>query len=96
MEVHLSPETEIRLNELAVVTGRAKDELVEDAMTGYFAELAEVQQMLERRYDEAESGKATMIDGEESFAILRRNLTSGVAFAGERVCSSFGSACRSC
>ncbi len=72
MEVHLSAETESRLNELAVVTGRAKDDLVEDAMSGYFNELAEVQQMLNRRYDEMESGKATMIDGEESLAILRR------------------------
>ena len=72
MELHLSAETESRLNKLAVVTGRAKDELVEDAMSGYFDELAEIQKMLDRRYDEMESGAATMIDGEESLAILRR------------------------
>ena len=72
MELHLSAETESRLNELAVATGREKDDLVEDAMVGYFEEMAEIQQMLDRRYDEMESGRATMIDGEESLAILRR------------------------
>jgi len=39
MELHLKPETESRLQELAATTGRAPDELVEDAMTGYLAEL---------------------------------------------------------
>lgn len=33
-----------------------------------------MQQMLDRRYDEMESGKAVMIDGEESLTILRRML----------------------
>jgi predicted DNA-binding protein len=34
MEVHLKPETESRLNELASQSGRPTDELVEDAMAG--------------------------------------------------------------
>ena len=74
MELHLSPETESRLDQLAMRTGRAKEELVEDAMAGYFEDLAEIQQMLDRRYDEMESGRAVMIDGEESLAILRRKI----------------------
>lgn len=57
-----------------MTTGRPKDELVEDAVAGYFEDLAEMQQMLDRRYDEMESGKAVMIDGEESLTILRRML----------------------
>jgi len=37
MAVHLKPETEARLQELAAATGRAPEELVEDAMSGYLA-----------------------------------------------------------
>ena len=42
MVVLLKPETESKLKELAATTGRQPDELVEDAMVGYLAELAEV------------------------------------------------------
>ena len=42
MVVHLKPETESRLRELSATTGRAPDELVEDAMSGYLTELGEV------------------------------------------------------
>ena len=42
MEVHLTPETESRLNELASQSGRPTDDLVEDAMAGYLAEVAEM------------------------------------------------------
>jgi len=35
MEVHLKPETESRLAELAAKSGRATDDLLEDAMAGY-------------------------------------------------------------
>jgi len=45
MEVHLKPETESRLNELASKSGRATDDLVEDAMAGYLAEVIEVRGM---------------------------------------------------
>ena len=44
MEVHLTPELEAKLEKLAVESGRGKDELVQDAVTGYFAELAEIAQ----------------------------------------------------
>jgi len=46
MEVNLRPETESRLQELAQKTGRARAELVEDAMAGYLKELGDVRQML--------------------------------------------------
>ncbi len=45
MVVRLKPETESRLQELAATTGREPDELVEDAMVGYLAELAQVREM---------------------------------------------------
>lgn len=72
MEVHFTAETESRLQDLAEKTGRPPDELVEDAMAGYLAEVAEVRSMIDRRYDEAKSGRAELLDGEEAFARLRR------------------------
>src|SRR5216683_2084108 len=71
MVVHLKPETESRLQELAATTGRAPDELVEDAMTGYLAELSQVRGTLDSRYDEVKSGRLRPIDGENAFAQLR-------------------------
>jgi predicted DNA-binding protein len=72
MEVRLRPETESRLHELAAETGRPENELVEDAMAGYLAELAQVRQMLDVRYDGVKTGGVKPLDGEESFARLRR------------------------
>jgi predicted DNA-binding protein len=71
MVVHLKPETESRLQELSATTGRAPEELVEDAMAGYFAELSQVREALDSRYDEIKSGKVKPIDGEEAFRRLR-------------------------
>jgi len=72
MVVRLKPETESRLQELAATTGRAPDELVEEAMAGYLAELAQARKMLDGRYDEITSGKVEPIEGEEAFNRLRR------------------------
>lgn len=72
MEVHLTPELEAKLNEMATKTGRATDELVQDAMAGYLQELAEVRGMLDRRYDEIKSGKVKPMDGEAFFESLRQ------------------------
>jgi predicted transcriptional regulator len=71
MEVHFSPDIEARLNQLAAETGRAKDEFVQDAMAGYFDELAQVRETIDRRYDDIKSGRVKPIDGEEAFARLR-------------------------
>jgi len=72
MEVHLTPETESRLNELAAQSGRPTDDLVEDAMAGYLTEVAEVRHILDGRYDDIKSGRVKPIDGEEAFERLRR------------------------
>lgn len=40
-------------------------------MAGYFDELAERREMLDRRYDEIESGKVKLVPGDEVFARLR-------------------------
>ena len=70
--MHLKPETELRLQELAATTGRAPDELVEDAMSGYLAELTQARNMLDGRYDEIKSGRVQPIDGDEAFEQLRQ------------------------
>ncbi|MFI5110699.1 MAG: hypothetical protein ACHP78_17895 [Terriglobales bacterium] len=70
--MRLKPETESRLQELAATSGRTPDELVEDAMAGYLAELTQVREMLDGRYDEVKSGRVEPIDGEEAFDRLRR------------------------
>ena len=72
MEIHFRPETESRIQELAAKTGRATDELVEDAMTGYLEELAQTRAMLDGRYEELGSGNVKPVDGEEAFSTLRR------------------------
>jgi len=71
MEVHLRPETESRLCELSTQTGRAPNDLIEDAMAGYLQELAQVRGMLDSRYDDLKSGRVKPLDGEQAFANLR-------------------------
>ncbi|PWT99657.1 MAG: hypothetical protein C5B51_26625 [Terriglobia bacterium] len=36
MEVHLTPETEKKLKELSAQSGRGTDDVIEDAVAGYF------------------------------------------------------------
>ena len=71
MAVHLKPETESRLQELAATTGRAPEELVEEAMAGYLAELSQVRGLLDRRYDEIKNGDVKPVEGEEAFRRIR-------------------------
>jgi len=72
MELHLTPDLEAKLNQLSAQTGRAKEELIQDAMAGYLAELSQVRDMLDARYDDIKSGKVRPIDGEEAFSRLRQ------------------------
>lgn len=72
MEVHLKPETESQLQELAACTGRTPNDLVEDAMAAYLQELAQTRQMLDSRYDDIKSGRVKAIDGEAFFENLQR------------------------
>ena len=71
MEVHFAPDVEKRLNELAAESGRATDEVLQDALAGYFDELAETRDTLDSRYDDLKSGTVKPIDGEEAFARLK-------------------------
>jgi hypothetical protein len=73
MDVHLkNPELQAKVSHWVAETGRSADELVEDAMAGYFEELRQVREMLDNRYDDIKSGRVQSIDGEEAFARLRQ------------------------
>lgn len=72
MEVHLTPDLEAKLDQLSAETGRAKNDLVQDAMAGYLAELAQVRNTLDTRYDDIKSGKIQPLNGPQVFASLRQ------------------------
>ena len=71
MEVHLSAETEKKLKDLAAQSGRGTDDLVEDAMAGYFDEVFQIRETLSSRYDDLKSGKVKPIPGDEVEAYFR-------------------------
>lgn len=72
MEVHIKPETESRLKDLASKSGRPTDDLIEDALAGYLEEAAQVREMLDSRYDDIKSGRVKPIDGQAFFDSLRQ------------------------
>jgi hypothetical protein len=72
MEVHLKRETELRLHDLASKSGRPTDDLIEDAMTVYLAEVTELRSILDGRFDDIQSGRVKPVDGEAFFEDLRR------------------------
>jgi hypothetical protein len=69
--VHVKPEVQAKLDQMVRDSGRPSDELVEDAIIGYFDELAYTREILDRRYDDLESGKVKLISGDEVKARLR-------------------------
>jgi hypothetical protein len=71
MEVHFAPDVEKKLNDLAAQSGRGTDEVLQDALAGYFDDLVETRDMLNSRYDDLKSGTVKPIDGEEAFARLK-------------------------
>jgi predicted transcriptional regulator len=70
MEVHFTPDVQAKLDQMARDTGRSSIELVEDAVVGLFDELTQTREMLDRRYDDLESGRVQPIDGEEAYRQL--------------------------
>jgi predicted transcriptional regulator len=70
MEVKIKPDVQAKLEQMARESGRPSNELVEDALIGYFDEVAHTREMLDRRFDDLESGKVKAIDGEEAYRLL--------------------------
>ena len=72
MDAHLkNPDLQAELDRWVTETGRGPDELVEDAMAGYFDELARTREMLNRRYDDLKSGRVKPISRDEIVAYFR-------------------------
>jgi predicted DNA-binding protein len=71
MEVQFTPEVEKKLNELATQSGRGPAELLQDALAGYFEEMAQTREMLNSRYDDLKSGRVKPIPGNEVEAYFR-------------------------
>ena len=71
MEVQFNPDVQAKLDELATETGRPTDELVKDAVLGYFNELAQTREMLNSRYDDLKSDRVKAIPGDEVEAYFR-------------------------
>ena len=59
-----------KLEQMARENGRPSDELVEDALIGYFDEVADTRATLDRRFDDLESGRVKLIDGQEAYRLL--------------------------
>jgi predicted transcriptional regulator len=71
MEVNFAPDLQARIDRFAVETGRAPEKLVEDAVAGYVAELAQTREILDGRYDDLKSGRVKPTSGDEVIASLR-------------------------
>ena len=71
MEVHFTTELEKKLYDLATLSGRPADELVQDAVAGLVDEIADTRVMLDRRYDDIKSGRVKPIPGDEVEAYFR-------------------------
>jgi hypothetical protein len=72
MAVRLNnPDLQAKLDRWVIETGRGADELIEDAMSGYFEELAQTRAILDGRYDDIKNGKVKPVHGEVFFEELR-------------------------
>lgn len=70
--MHLNnPDLQAKLDRWVTETGRGADELVEDAMAGYFDELAQTREMLNSRYDDLKSGRVKPVSRDEMIAHFR-------------------------
>ena len=69
--MQFSSDIEAKSDRLAAETGCPKEEVVQDAMAGYFDKLEEVRRTLDKRYDDIRNDKVKLIPGEEVIARLR-------------------------
>jgi len=71
MELRLEPQLAAKVERWSAETGRPAAELVEDAITGYFTEIEQVKETLDRRYDDIVSGRVQPVDGPEAVRLIR-------------------------
>jgi hypothetical protein len=79
MEVHLNnPDIQAKIDRWVAETGRRPDELVEDAVAGYFEELSRTREMLNSRYDDLKGGTVKPVSGDEVIARFREKVLPAV------------------
>ena len=71
MEVRLEPALAAKVEQWSAETGRPANELLEDAINGYFSEIEQLKEALDRRYDEIASGKVKGLDGPEAVRLIK-------------------------
>lgn len=64
MEVHFKPDVQAKLDQMAREIGCESQDLVEEAVMGYFDELAYIGQMSDHRYDPMQNAMLTPMGGE--------------------------------
>ena len=91
MDLHLNnPDIQAKIDRWVADTGRSPDELIEDAMAGYFEELTQTREMLNSRYDDLKSGRVKAIPGDEVVARLREKSADRRSQPGSSRASSRG------
>ncbi len=65
MEVQFTPDLQAKLDQLSGETGREREELVRDALAGYFDELAQLRGLLSSRYSDLKSGRVALVSSEQ-------------------------------
>jgi hypothetical protein len=83
MDVRLkNPEIQDKIDRWVTETGRGPDELIEDAVVGYFEELAQTRKMIDSRYDDLKSGRVKPVSGDQVVAHFRAKSASRVSQPG--------------
>ena len=65
MSLEIKPDQEAKIAALAAKTGRDKAEVLEEVIDSYFDELADVREMLDKRYDRFKAGQVKELTPEQ-------------------------------
>jgi hypothetical protein len=76
MELHLEPALAAKVEQWSAETGRPPEDIVKDAIAGYFSEVEEIRATLDRRYDEMASGKVKGVPGDQARRILEERIAA--------------------
>jgi hypothetical protein len=71
MELRLEPQLAAKVEQWSAETGRPADEFVEDAVKGYFTEIEQLRESLDRRYDDIVCGRVQPVDGPEAVRLIK-------------------------
>jgi predicted DNA-binding protein len=71
MELRLEPELAAKVEQWSAETGRPANELVEDAVKGYFSEVEQLKETLDRRFDDIVHGRVEGLDGPETVRLIK-------------------------